>query len=138
MLQSIHDLELGRCSKTKHRISILHPLNFKLPYHRIPPSVYVEVRKHPQEMLALDAIRVSQSPFASPVVLIRKPNGKIRFFIDFRKLNNRTKKDAYAPPCISEMFDSLHGVKWFSCLDIKSAYWQVEVKEEDKERTAYD
>ena len=65
---------------------------FKLPYHRIPPAMYDEVRKHLQEMLALDAIRVSQSPFASPVVLIRKPNGKIRFCIDFRKLNFRTKR----------------------------------------------
>ena len=134
---SLHDLDLGRCSKTKHRIPMLDPSNFKLPYHRIPPSMYEEVRKHLQEMLALDAIRVSQSPYASPVVLIRKPNGKIRFCIDFRKLNSRTKKDAYALPRISEMFDSLHGAKWFSCLDIKSAYWQVEVEEEDKEKTAF-
>ena len=134
---SLHDLDLGRCSKTKHRIPMLDPTNFKLPYHRIPPSMYEEVRKHLQEMLALDAIRVSQSPYASPVVLIRKPNGKIRFCIDFRKLNSRTKKDAYALPRISEMFDSLHGARWFSCLDIKSAYWQVEVEEADKEKTAF-
>ena len=133
---SLHDLDLGRCSKTKHRIPMLDPSNFKLPYHRIPPSMYEEVRKHLQEMLAVDAIRVSQSPYASPVVLIRKPNGKIRFCIDFRKLNSRTKKDAYALPRISEMFDSLHGAKWFSCLDIKSAYWQVEVEEEDKEKNS--
>ena len=134
---SLHDLDLGRCSKTKHRIPMLDPSNFKLPYHRIAPSMYEEVQKHLQEMLALDAIRVSQSPYASPVVLIRKPNGKIRFCIDFRKLNSRTKKDAYALPRISEMFDSLHGARWFSCLDIKSAYWQVEVEEADKEKTAF-
>ena len=116
---SLHDLDLGRCSKTKHRIPMIDPTNFKLPYHRIPPSLYEEVQKHLQEMLALDAIRVSQSPYASPVVLIRKPNEKIRFCIDFRKLNSRTKKDAYALPRISEMFDSLHGARWFSSLDIK-------------------
>ena len=134
---SLHDLDLGRCSKTKHRIAMVDPSNFKLPYHRIPPSMYEEVRKHLQEMLALDAIRVSQSPYARTIVLIRKLNGKIRFCIDFRKLNSRTKKDAYALPRISEMFDSLHGAKWFSCLDIKSAYWQVEVEEENKEKTAF-
>ena len=88
-------------------------------------------------MLALDAIRVSQSPYASPVVLIRKPNGKIRFCIDFRKLNSRTKRDAYSLPRIDEMYDCLHGARWFSSLDIKSAYWQVEVAEEDKEKTAF-
>ena len=72
------------------------PSLFKLPYHRIPPSMYEDVRKHLQEMLALDAIQVSQSPYASPVVIIRKPNGKIRFCTDFRKLNSQTKRDAYA------------------------------------------
>ena len=114
------------------------PSPFKLPYHRIPPFMYEEVRKHLQEMLALDAIRVSQSPYASPVVSvvpIRKPNGKIRFCIDFRKLNSQTKREAYALPRIEEMYDCLYGTRWFSSLDIKSAYWQVEVDEADKEKT---
>ena len=134
---SLHDLDLGRTAKTKHKIPMFDDGTFKLPYHRIPPAMYDEVRKHLQEMLALDAIRVSQSPYASPVVLIRKPNGQIRFCIDFRKLNSKTKKDAYALPRINEMFDSLYGARWFSSLDIKSAYWQVEVEEADKEKTAF-
>ena len=58
-------------------------------------------------------------------------------FIDFRKLNSKTKRDAYALPRINEMFDSLYGARWFSSLDIKSAYWQVEVEEADKEKTAF-
>ena len=134
---ALHDLDLGRTAKATHRIPMHDPSTFKLPYHRIPPAMYDEVRKHLQEMLALDAIRVSQSPYASPVVLIRKPNGKIRFCIDFRKLNSRTKRDAYSLPRIDEMYDCLHGARWFSSLDIKSAYWQVEVAEEDKEKTAF-
>ena len=134
---ALHDLDLGRTAKTKHRITMFDEGTFKLPYHRIPPAMYDEVRKHLQEMLALDAIRVSQSPYASPVVLIRKPNGQIRFCIDFRKLNSKTKRDAYALPRINEMFDSLYGARWFSSLDIKSAYWQVEVEEADKEKTAF-
>ena len=134
---ALHDLDLGRTAKTKHRIPMFDEDTFKLPYHRIPPAMYEEVRKHLQEMLALDAIRVSQSPYVSPVVLIRKPNGQIRFCIDFRKLNSKTKRDAYALPRINEMFDSLYGARWFSSLDIKSAYWQVEVEEADKEKTAF-
>ena len=132
---SHHDLDMGRTQKTKHRIPMYDPSPFKLPSHRIPPSMYEEVRKHLQEMLALDAIRVSQSPYTSPVVLIWKPNGKIRFCIDFRKLNSRTKRDAYSLPRIEEMYDCLHGARWFSSLDIKSAYWQVGVDEADKEKT---
>ena len=131
---SHHDLDMGRTQKTKHRIPMYDPSPFKLPYHRIPPSMYEEVRKHLQEMLASDEIRVSQSPYASPVVLIRKPNGNIRFCIDFRQLNSRTKRDAYALPRI-EMYDCLYGARWFSSLD--SAYWQVEVDEADKEKTAF-
>ena len=99
--------------------------------------MYDEVSKYLQEMLALHAIRVSQSPYASPVVLIRKPNGHIKFCIGFRKLNSKTKRDAYVLPCIDEMFDSLYGARWFNSLDIKSAYWQVEVEEADKEKTTF-
>ena len=132
---SHHDLDMGGTQKTKHRIPMYDPSPFKLPYHRIPPFMYEEVRKHLQEMLALDAIRVSQSPYASPVVLIWEPNGKIRFCKDFRKLNYQTKREAYALPRIEEMYDCLYGARWFSSLDIKSAYWQVEVDEADKEKT---
>ena len=96
-----------------------------------------EVVRNHEEMLTLDAIWVSQSPYASPVVLIRKLNGKIRFCIDFPKLNSPSKKDAYSLPHIDEIFDSLYGTKWFSSLDIKSAYRQVEVEEADKEKTAF-
>ena len=134
---ALHDLDLGRTAKTKHKIPMFDDGTFNLPYHRIPPAMYDEVHKHLQEMLALDAIRVSQSPYASPVVLIRKPNGQIRFLIDFSKLNSKTKRHAYAMPRINEMLDSLYGARWFSSLDIKSAYWQVEVEEADKEKTAF-
>ena len=116
---------------------MVHPSNFKLPYHRFAPSMYEEVHKHLQEMLALNAIQVSQSPSSSPVVLIRKLNEQIRFWMDFRKLNSRTKKDASAFPCISEMLDSLHGAKWLNYLDINSACWQLEVEGADKEKTAH-
>ena len=103
---SHRDLDLGCTTKTKHPIPMHDASPFKLPYHRIPPSIFERVRNHLKEMLALDAIKVSQSPYASPVVLIRKPNGKIRFCIDFRKLKSRMK-DAYSLPRIDEMFDSV-------------------------------
>ena len=53
------------------------------------------------------------------------------------KLNILTIKDSYALPRIEETFDALHGAKWFSTLDIKSAYWQVEIEEQDKHKTAF-
>lgn len=73
-------------------------------------------------------IRESENPFASPIVVVKKKNGTIRLCIDYRKLNNQTIKDAYALPNIEETFSALTGSKWFSVMDLKSGYYQVEVE----------
>jgi hypothetical protein len=57
--------------------------------------------------------------------------------VDFRKVNEITKKDAYAIPRIDDTPDTLHGPRYFSCVDLASGYWQVELQEEDKEKTAF-
>ena len=88
-------------------------------------------------MLDAGAIRESQSPFSSNVVLVRKKDKSLRFCIDFRKLNNRTVKDAYSLPRIEETIDTLAGSKYFSKLDLRSGYWQVGTKEADKHKTAF-
>ena len=62
--------------------------------------------------------------------------GGLRLCIDLRKLNNRTIKDGYALPRIDDTLDCLHGAKWFSTLELKSGYWQVELVEEAKPLTA--
>ena len=83
------------------------------------------------QMLVDGLIREAQDPWASPVVLIKKKNGKLRFCVDYRKLNAVMKKDAYLLPRIDDVFDSLTHACWFSSLDLASGYWQVKVKEED-------
>ena len=88
-------------------------------------------------MLDIGAIPGSKSPFSSNVVIVRKNDGTIRFCIDFRKLNARTKKDAYAIPRVENTLHILSGPKYFSKLDFKSGYWQVELDEADKEKTAF-
>ena len=88
-------------------------------------------------MLEAGAIRPSKSPYSSNVVLIRKKDGSLRFCIDFRKLNNRTVKDAYILPRVDDTIDTLIGSKYFSKLDLRSGYWQVEVDEADKHKTAF-
>ena len=74
---------------------------------------------------------------ASTVVLVRKTHGGLRFCIDLRKLNNRTIKDGYSLPRIEDPLDCVHGAVWFSTLDLKSGYWQVELEEEAKPLTAF-
>ncbi len=70
-------------------------------------------------------------------MIVRKKDGSIRFCIDYRKLNQRTTKDAYAIPRIEETLHLLAGSKYFTKLDLKSGYWQVELREEDKQKTAF-
>ena len=106
---SKNDLDLGRTNLVKHHIKLTGPVPFKEAYRRIPPQMYDEVKAHIQEMLDLGAIRPSNSPWASAIVLVRKKDGRFRFCIDLRRLNNRTVKDAYSLPKIESISDSLIG-----------------------------
>ena len=99
--------------------------------------MYDEVKAHIQEMLDLGAIRPSNSLWASAIVLVRKKDGRLRFCIDLRRLNNRTVKDAYSLPKIESILDSLIGAQIFSILDLKAGYWQVEMAEECKAYIAF-
>ena len=132
-----HDLDYGHTDKVRHRIKLSDNNPIKIPHRRIPPGVYSELKDHLKEMIEGHHIRPSESPWSFPVVLVRKKDNSLRFCVDYRELNKRTIKDAYALPRIEETMDHLHGAKFFSCLDLKSGYWQVEMAEEDKEKTAF-
>ena len=87
--------------------------------------------------MAAGAIRHSHSPYSSNVVIVWKKDGTIRFCIDFRKLNSKTVPDAYAIPRVEDRLHLLAGAKYFTKLDLRSGYWQVEIKDEDKNKTAF-
>ncbi|MCG8078888.1 MAG: DDE-type integrase/transposase/recombinase, partial [Candidatus Thiodiazotropha taylori] len=129
--------DLGKTNLVKHSIKLTDNTPFKDPYRRIPPAMYEEVKQHLKDMLEADAIRPSESPFSSNVVLVRKKDGSLRFCIDFRKLNSRTIRDAYTLPRIDDTIDTLMGAKFFSKLDLRSGYWQVEMEEDDKKKTSF-
>ena len=109
---SKNDMDMGRTNLVKNHIKLTDPLPFKEAYRRITPQMYDEVRAHIQEMLDLGAIRPSNSPCASAVVLVRKKDSRLRFCIDIRRFN-RTVKDAYSLPKIESILDSLLGAKIF-------------------------
>ena len=136
-LFSRHSLDLGETNLCTHEIELTDTKPFKEAYRRIPPALYDEVRHHLQEMLDLGAIVPSKSPWASPVVLVRKKDGSLRFCIDLRKLNSRTVRDAYALPRIEESLESLSGATVFSTLDLKSGYWQVRMDPKSQPYTAF-
>ena len=129
---SKHDLDMGRTNLVKHNIVLTDPIPFKERYRTIPPQLFSEVKAHLKEMLDLGAIRHSSSPWTSAIVLVRKKDGKLRFCIDLRKLNNGTLKDSYSLPRIEHVLDQLLGSTIFTTLDLKAGYWQVEMVEECK------
>ena len=131
------DMDIGHTNLVEHHIKLDKEEPFKDPHRRIPPGLISEVREHLQEMLDAGVIRNSESPFSSNVVIVRKKDGTIRLCVDFRKLNNRTIKDAYAIPRIEDSLHLLAGSKYFSKLDLRSGYWQVEVSEPDKPKTTF-
>ena len=88
-------------------------------------------------MMDIGAIIPSNSPWCSAVVLVKKKSGELRFCVDLRKLNQRTVKDAYSLPRMDETLERLKGSSVFSSLDLKSGYWQVEIKEKSKPHTAF-
>lgn len=132
-----HDLDFGRTSKVKHSIKLHDPTPFKHRARPIHPQDLEAVRKHLQELLAAGVIRESQSPFSSPIVVVRKRNNDVRLCIDFRKLNLQTVKNSYALPNLEATFAALSGSTWFTVLDLKSGYYQIEIEEADKEKTAF-
>ena len=73
---------------------------------------------------------------AAPIVLVNKKDGTSRFCVDYRRINAVTRKNAY-PPRVDDILETLAGSQLFSILDLASGYWQVEVKPEDREKTAF-
>ena len=134
---ALESLDMGHMSMVKHEIKLDNYTPFKERYHRIPPNLFDEVKNHLKEMIEVGAIRKSNSPWASAVVLVRKKDGSLRFCIDLRKLNACTIKDAYSLPRIDEPLDCLGGVMIFTSLDLKSGYWQVEMEEGSKPLTTF-
>ena len=88
------------------------------------------MHQHIQEMLDGGTIQPSQLPWCNAVVLVRKKDGSLQFCIDFRHLNTQTKKDAYPLSCMQETMESMVGTQHFSCMDLKSGFWQVKMAEE--------
>lgn len=134
---STSSTDLGKTDIVQHRIRLVDDIPFKQPYRRIPPSMYEEVRQHLKGMLESGAIRESKSPYSSNIVLIRKKDGALRLCIDMRQLNAKTVKDAYSLPRINDTIDTLVGARYFSKLDLHSGFWQVEIAEEDRHKTAF-
>ena len=103
----------------------------------LSPDEFTECKQHIQSLLEAKIIRPSNSPFASPIVLVRKKNGKLRMCVDYRKLNARTIRDSYNIPKIEDLLLTLNGAKYFSSLDLCKAYYQVPMTTKARKLSAF-
>ena len=128
--------DLGCTPLLQHTIETKGP-PLRQPYRHQNSAVWREEMAQVQQMLTSAIIRPSNSPWASPLVMVKKKDGSLRFYVDFRYLNAATIKDVHPLSHIDDLLDVLHGACWFSTLDLKSGYWQVPIQERDKEKTAF-
>ncbi|KAF4086823.1 hypothetical protein AMELA_G00088740 [Ameiurus melas] len=134
---SCHEWDVGCSKTTSHEIRLKDARPFRERSRRLPPADFEDLRQHLQELQAKGIISESRSPYASPIVIVRKKSGKVRMCVDYRTLNLRTVPDQYTVPRIEDALYCLSGSKWFSVLDLRSGYYQVPMGEADKEKTAF-
>ncbi|MDI9312181.1 MAG: reverse transcriptase domain-containing protein [Limnohabitans sp.] len=129
--------ELGKFSGIKHVINTEDSLPVKQNPYRTSSKEKNIITETVQELLNAGIIEESSSPWCSPVVIVPKKDGSYRMCIDYRKLNKVTKKDSYPLPRIDDALDTLAGSKFYSSLDLYSGYFQIEVDDYSKEKTAF-
>jgi len=136
-LFSTDENPFGRTHLTEHSIETGSAKPIHQGLRPTSPTERAVVQEEVRKMLETGAIRPSTSPWASPTVMVTKKDGSIRFCIDFKKLNDVTKKDVFPLPRISDLLESLASARFFTLLDAASGYWQIPVAERDIEKTAF-
>ncbi len=101
------------------------------------PTQFEEVKEHITGLLWKGVIQESSSSLSLPIVLVRKADGSLRLCVDYKRLNFKTKRDAFPLPCIEESLDALGGAQVFSTIDLASGYYQVVNHENDRLKTAF-
>ena len=127
----------GRTSKIEHRINLVDEEPVRLKPYPLPYALRQELKEEIKEMLDMGVIRKSSSPYASPVVIVKKKDGLNRICVDYRKLNKVTISDPEPMRTSEDLFQQLGKSKFFSKIDLSKGYWQIPVAEEDIFKTAF-
>ena len=132
------DGRLGTVTATEHRIDLVPGAR---PIHSQPYRAGARAREigrgEIEKMLSQGVIEPATSEWASPIVLVPKPDGSLRFCVDYRRLNAITVPDTYPLPRMDECIDSLGDAAIFTTLDCNSGYWQIPVRPEDRDKTTF-
>ena len=131
------DYDIGLFKNVKHTIDTGTERPYKETLRRHSPKTREDIKKLVDEMLSNGIIQPSFSPWSSAPVLVQKKSGGKRFAIDYRGVNEKTVKDSYPLPHIADALDCFSGSHYFTCLDLTAGYWQIELDDESKKKTAF-
>ena len=134
---SKHEVDLGWTDRVVHTIDTGNSRPIRQQLHRHPPAHQLEIDKQVKDLLAQGVIEPASSPWSSNVVLAKNTDGSFRCCIDFRQLNEVTRKDAYPLPRTDQCFDALAGSCFFSSVDLRSGYHQCALSPLDADKTAF-
>ena len=129
--------DYGRTKIIQHTIDTGDARPVRQPPRRPPKAFEHEEEEIIERQLKAGIITESTSPWASPLVFVRKRDGTTRVCVDYRKVNQLTSFCAFPLPRVSDCLDCLHGAKLFSTLDLQAGYWQIEIKPEDRPKSAF-
>lgn len=131
------DADFGHTSAIQMKIDTGNHPPIQMKPYRTSLNIREIVDKAIDDMLDFNIIRRSKSSWSFPIVVVDKKDGSKRFCVDFRQLNKITKTNSWPLPLIDDLLDQLGKASYFTSLDLKSGYWQVQMQEQDKEKTAF-
>ncbi|KAI7796732.1 hypothetical protein IRJ41_005254, partial [Triplophysa rosa] len=127
----------GRTKLIQHHIETVPGVVVRSRPYRLPEHKKNVVQTELAAMLEMGVIEESNSDWASPIVLVPKTDGSVRFCVDYRKVNAVSKFDAYPMPRVDELLDRLGSARFYSTLDLTKGYWQIPLSPLSKEKTAF-
>ena len=127
----------GKSQIGAHSIRLTSDDPVRLRPYPVPHTLRGVIEEEVEKMLDMGVIEKSESPYSSPIVIVKKSDGSNRFCIDFRQLNRITVFDAEPLPSVDELFAGLSGSRFFSKIDLSKGYWQIALSDDAKEKTAF-
>jgi hypothetical protein len=132
-----HKYDLGCCNKGTHSIDTGNADPIHCNPHQMAYKLRPILKKELDEMLKHNIIEPTTSPWAAPVLMVKKKNGEWRPCVDFRKLNQVAKTSAYPLPKIQDIFTHLHRKRYFTALDMVKGFWQIPLDDASRDKTGF-
>ena len=129
--------DIGQTHLAYHNINTTTEVPIRQRAYRTSPAMRVEIQSQVDDLLRRGVIEESYSPWASPIVMVKKKDNTFRFCVDYRALNAVTIRDSHPIPRQDDSIDALSSSTYFSVMDLSSGYWQIPLNPDDKEKTAF-